>query len=328
MPAPFPLSDHCNGTHFFNPGAQPQARSFGDLPRWWYDRLILRKFSPWPGSVPPPRPPVLPDGIPARQMAVTFVGHATFLIQLPGLNIITDPVFATHAGPFGLLGPKRIRPAALRLGQLPRIDVVLLSHNHYDHLDLATLRWLARQHRPAIVTTLGNRAWLEARGVGRVTELDWWQSHHPAADLEAICTPAQHFTARTPWDRCRTLWGGFMLRTAVGLVYFAGDSGWGPHFAEIHDRLGAPRLALLPIGAYEPRWFMIPVHVNPDEAVRAHLALQSRQSFGMHFGTFNLTDEAIDEPLRALAVARAAHGVPAADFTTLDCGETRMLGAN
>lgn len=325
MPPPFPISDHCDGRLFFNPGAQPQARGFGDLPRWWRDRLIHRSFTPWPKSVPPPRVPVLPEGVPARQLAVTFIGHSTFLLQLPGLNVLTDPVFATHAGPFGLLGPKRIRPAAMRLGQLPRIDVVLLSHNHYDHLDLAALRWLARQHRPAIVTTLGNRAWLEARGVGRVTELDWWQSHHPAPDLEAICTPAQHFTARTPWDRCRTLWGGFMLRTAVGLVYFAGDSGWGPHFAEIHARLGAPRLSLLPIGAYEPRWFMTPVHVNPDEAVRAHVALHSRQSIGMHFGTFNLTDEGIDEPQRALAMAREAQGVPAADFTTLDFGETRII---
>jgi L-ascorbate metabolism protein UlaG (beta-lactamase superfamily) len=325
---PFPISDHCDGTHFFNPAGQLQARGFGDLPRWWYQRLVKGQVTPWPRVVPAPRTPALPEGVPARQLAVTFIGHSTFLLQLPGLNILTDPVFATHAGPFGLLGPKRVRPPALRLGQLPRIDVVLLSHNHYDHLDLAALRWLARQHRPAIVTTLGNRAWLEARGVGRVTELDWWQSHAPARDLDVICTPAQHFTARTPWDRCRTLWGSFLLRTEIGLVYFAGDSGWGPHFAAIHDRLGAPRLALLPIGAYEPRWFMEAVHVTPDQAVRAHLALGARESIGMHFGTFNLTDEGIDAPLHDLAAARTAHGVPAASFGTLDFGETRMVAAN
>lgn len=325
MPPPFPISDHCDGTRFHNPAGQLQARSFRDLPRWWRDRLILRKFTAWPKSVPPPRQPRLPQGIPARHLAVTFIGHSTFLLQLPGLNILTDPVFATHAGPFGLLGPKRVRPAALRLGELPRIDVVLLSHNHYDHLDLAALRWLARHHRPAIVTTLGNRAWLEQRNVGRLTELDWWQSHHPAADLEVLCTPAQHFAARTPWDRCRTLWGGFMLRSAAGLVFFAGDSGWGPHFAEIQQRLGSPRLALLPIGAYEPRWFMEAVHVTPHQAVQAHRALGAHQSIGMHFGTFNLTDEGIDDPLRALADARAAHGVVAADFDTLEFGETRLI---
>ena len=320
---PFPVSDHCDGTRFFNPPGRLQALGFSELPRWWYRRLMLRQHAPWPGTVPPPRTPVLPDGIPARQLAVTFLGHSTFLLQLPGLNILTDPVFASRAGPLGLLGPRRVRPAALRLGQLPRIDVVVLSHCHYDHLDLAALRWLSQRHHPAIVTTLGNGPWLAARGVEKVAQLDWWQSHHPTPDLEVICTPAQHFAARTPWDKNHTLWGGFMLRTPAGLVFFAGDTGWAPHFAEVNARLGAPALALLPIGAYEPRWFMEPVHMNPDEAVRAHLALGARQSLGMHFGTFNLTDEAIDEPVKALAAARTAHGVAADSFTTLDFGETR-----
>lgn len=323
----FPVSDHCDGTHFFNPPGCLQARGFSELPRWWYQRLVLRQGSRWPRAVPAPLTPVLPEGIPAGRLAVTFIGHSTFLLQLPGLNILTDPVFASRAGPFGLLGPKRARRAALGLSHLPRIDVVVLSHNHYDHLDLPALQWLARQHRPTVVTTLGNRAWLEARGVGRVTELDWWQSHHPAPNLEAICTPAQHFAARTPWDRSRTLWGGFMLRTAVGLVYFAGDSGWAPFFDQVRTRLGPPMLALLPIGAYEPRWFMEAVHMNPDESVRAHLALGARRSIGMHFGTFQLTDEDIDEPLRALVAARTAHGVAEEDFSTLEFGETRLLGA-
>jgi L-ascorbate metabolism protein UlaG (beta-lactamase superfamily) len=323
--SPLPVSDHCDGVHFHNPAGRRQALGFSELPRWWYQRAVGRNYKPWPRSVPAPLASLLPGGIPAGRIAATFIGHSTFLLQLPGLNLLTDPVFATRAGPFGLLGPKRIRPAALRLGQLPRIDVVLLSHCHYDHLDLAALRWLSRQHRPAIITTLGNQAWLEARGVERVTELDWWQSHHPAADLEAICTPAQHFAARTPWDKNRTLWGGFMLRTAAGLVYFAGDTGWAPHFAEINARLGSPALALLPIGAYEPRWFMEPVHMNPGEAVRAHLALGAKHSLGMHFGTFQLTDEAIDAPLHDLAVALAAQGVPESAFTTLDFGATRLF---
>jgi L-ascorbate metabolism protein UlaG (beta-lactamase superfamily) len=324
-PAPFPVSDHCNGTHFHNPPGLPQALGFSELPRWWYRRLLRREFTPWPKDIPPPQTPVPPEGIPAGRIAVTFIGHSSFLLQLPGLNILTDPVFATRAGPFGVLGPKRVRPAALRLGQLPRIDVVVLSHNHYDHLDLTALRWLSQRHHPAIVTTLGNGGWLENRGVDRVTELDWWQSYHAAPDLEAICTPAQHFSARTPWDKARTLWGGFMLRTAAGLIFFAGDTGWAPHFAEISARLGAPALALIPIGAYEPRWFMQSVHMNPDEAVRAHRALGARQSIGMHFGTFHLTDEGIDEPVRALAVARTAQTVADEAFTTLEFGETRLL---
>lgn len=325
---PFPVSDHCDGTHFFNPAGRLQALGFSQLPRWWWQRLVQRKHSPWPRTVPAPRRPVLPEGIPTGRIGVTFLGHSTFLLQLPGLNLLTDPVFATRAGPFGLLGPKRIRPAALRLGELPRIDVVLLSHCHYDHLDLAALRWLARQHRPVIVTTLGNRAWLEARGVGGATELDWWESADATPALRVTCTPAQHFAARTPWDKNRTLWGGFMLRTAAGLVFFCGDTGWADHFAQVQARLGAPALSLLPIGAYEPRWFMRPVHMNPEESVRAHLALGSRRSVGMHFGTFNLTDEAIDEPVRALGAARAAQGVAEEDFTTLDFGETRLIELN
>jgi L-ascorbate metabolism protein UlaG (beta-lactamase superfamily) len=202
---------------------------------------------------------------------------------------------------------------------------VLVSHNHYDHLDLPTLRWLARERRPLIVTTLGNKAWLESRGVANIVELDWWQAHQAAPELEVICTPAQHFAARWPWDRCLTPWGGFMLRTAGSSIFFAGDTGWASYFIEVKTRLGSPALALLPIGAYEPRWFMEAVHMNPDEAVRAHLALGARQSLGTHFGTFQLTDEALDAPLRALAAACTAHGVEPGAFATMNFGETRLL---
>ena len=258
-------------------------------------------------------------------MAVTFIGHSTFLLQLPGLNLLTDPLFSERTSPFSWAGPKRVRPPALSLAQLPRIDVVLVSHNHYDHLDLPSLRWLAREHQPLIVTTLGNKAWLEARDVNNAYELDWWQSHRAAPELEVVCTPAQHFAARAPWDRCKTLWGGFVLKTPAGRIYFAGDSGYFGGFKDIGARLGPIDLAFLPIGAYEPRWFMEPVHMNPDEAVRAHRDLGARQSIGMHFGTVQLTDEAIDAPLRDLAAARAVHGVEPGSFATMDFGQTRQL---
>lgn len=323
-PAPFPVSDHCDGRRFFNPAGLPQARSFWQLPRWWWQQTVLGHGVAWPKKLPPPLRPELPAAVPPGQVAVTFIGHSTFLLQFAGLTVLTDPVFATHAGPLGRLGPRRVRPPALRLEDLPAIDLVLVSHNHYDHLDLATLGWLARERRPRFVTSLGNRAWLEARGLPAV-ELDWWQTHRLVDGVEVVGTPAQHFAARTAWDRCLTLWGGFLLRTTQGAVFFCGDSGWAPHFAEINRRHGAPDLALLPIGAYEPRWFMIPVHMNPDEAVRAHLALGARRSIGMHFGTFQLTDEAIDAPLQALANARAAQGVAAAAFDVLDFGETRLI---
>ena len=318
----FPVTDHCDGERFFNSDGV-QARSFRDLPRWWWQRLVLRQGMRWPKMVPAPLVPQLPSLVPAGQLATTFIGHATFLLQFSGLTILTDPIFSDRASPFAWAGPKRARPPALSLDRLPRINVVLLSHNHYDHLDLPSLRRLARTHRPLIVTTLGNKAWLEKRGVGNVVELDWWQSHRSPNELEVICTPAHHFAARSPWDRCKTLWGGFMIRTSNSMVFFCGDSSRGSHFAEIRRRLGPPDLALLPIGAYEPRWFMESVHMNPDEAVLAHFALGSRRSIGMHFGTFQLTDEAIDAPLHALAAARTAHGLTESDFTTLEFGATQ-----
>ena len=319
----FPVTDHCDGRQFFNPDGV-QARSFRDLPKWWWQRTVLRQGVRWPNTVPAPLVPRLPVSVADGQVAVTFIGHATFLLQFSGLTILTDPIFSDRASPFSWAGPKRVRPPALSLDQLPRIDVVLVSHNHYDHLDLPALRWLARERRPLIVTTLGNKTWLEARGVANVVELDWWQAHRTAPELELVCTPAHHFAARWPWDRCKTLWGGFMIRTAHGQVYFCGDSSWTAHFAAIRQRLGAPDLALLPVGAYEPRWFMESVHINPEEAVQAHLVLGARRSIGMHFGTFQLTDEGIDAPLRALAAARIAHGLATNDFTTLESGATQL----
>lgn len=321
----FPVSDHCNGWRFTNPPGWRHARGFSALPKWWCQRLFLGQGARWPRTASPPARPELPAVVPPGQVAVTLIGHSTFLLQLPELNVLTDPIFSSRAGPFGWAGPKRVRPPALRLDQLPRIDVVLVSHNHYDHLDLPSLRWLARERRPMIITTLGNKAWLESRGVGNVVELDWWQLHQATPELKVVCTPAQHFAARTPRDRCLTLWGGFMLLTAGNSIFFAGDTGWASHFAEIKTRFGSPALALLPIGAYEPRWFMEAVHMNPDEAVRAHLALGARQSLGMHFGTFQLTDEAIAAPLQALAAARTARGVAPGAFDTMDFGETRLL---
>ena len=279
--------------------------------------------TPWPAHVEQlaRRPPALD----AAAAVVTFIGHSTFLIQTSVANILTDPMYSQRAGPFNRFGPRRVRQPAVRFEDLPPISTVLLSHNHYDHCDLRTLRMLAKRFDPIVVTPLGNASLVRSTGIRRVDELDWWQEARTSA-LPITLTPAHHFSARTPLDRNRALWGGFMLGPAGARIFFAGDTAYGPFFRDIRRRLGPIDLALLPIGAYEPRWFMKAVHMNPAEAVQAHLDLEPSESVGMHFGTFQLTTEGIDEPLRALDEARRVRQIPSSVFRTLDFGDSLRLG--
>jgi L-ascorbate metabolism protein UlaG (beta-lactamase superfamily) len=318
MHGPFPLSDHCDGRRFFNPGEPSRTRGLLQILRWRMrsGRITWTRPSPDPAFAPPPL------DVPPGRVAISYINHASFLIRFPGTVVLTDPIFSQRCSPVSWAGPQRVRPPGISLDDLPRPDVVLLSHNHYDHMDLPSLRAIHRRHAPRFITTLGNARALARQGI-RATELDWWQ----AADHGPLCitaTPARHFAARTPFDRNRTLWAGFMIRAEGGQLLFAGDSGAGSHWAEITARLGPPGVALLPIGAYEPRWFMGAVHMNPAEAVEAHRMLGTRRSIGMHFGTFQLTDEAIDAPLQALAAARQQANLPPAMFTTHGFGETRL----
>jgi L-ascorbate metabolism protein UlaG (beta-lactamase superfamily) len=315
----FPVSDHCDGERFFNPHASTD-RSVRDLIRWWR----TRQTTPWPTSLALNRKAAPPPVAPVGRSAFTFIGHSTFLVQLGASTVLTDPVFTTHAGPFGRFGPPRVRPPALRLDELPHIDAVLVSHNHYDHLQPSSLRELQRRFDPVFVAPLGVGEFLARRGLARVVQLDWWQTG-TAGRVEITATPAQHFSARTPFDRNRTLWAGFALRTADALVYYAGDTGYSPQFAEIGRRLPGIGVALLPIGAYEPRWFMKPMHVDPEEAVRMHVDLGARVSVAMHFGTFRLTDEPIDEPAERLVRACAAAGLDETAFRVPEFGETLIL---
>jgi len=285
--------------------------------------MLLEPRTPWPARVDEsPRRPAELDS--AAVAVVTFIGHATFLIQTAAGNILTDPMYSRRAGPFNVIGPRRVRQPAVPFDDLPAISMVLLSHNHYDHCDLRTLRKLAQRFDPVVITPLGNGALVRSSGIRRVEELDWWQESKTSV-LPITLTPAQHFSARSPLDRNRALWGGFVLMAGGAQIFFAGDTAYAPFFGDVRQRLGPIDLALLPIGAYEPRWFMQSVHMNPAEAVQAHIDLEASESIGMHFGTFQLTTEGVDEPLDALDAACRARNVPLSRFRTLRFGESLRL---
>lgn len=321
----FSKSDHFNGQRFFNPEPQryPAATRQAGLVRLLRARLTRDQsvWSKWPVFIENRSYPV-PDG---KTPSLTWIGHSSFLICLGGVNILTDPVFSQRCSPVEFAGPKRVRKPGLCIEVLPRIDLILLSHNHYDHMDVSALRKICEHYPEAqIVTGLGNQSYLGRKGFQRVAELDWWQ-HVKIHHMDITATPARHFSARTLFDRNRTLWTGFILKYKGYCVYFAGDTGYTKYFSEIHDRLGAPHLALLPIGAYKPRDLMATVHMNPDEAVQAFKDLKAHRAVGMHFGTFQLTGEAIEEPPQKLSLACAQQQIPPDKFFVLDVGETTKL---
>ncbi len=308
-----PVTDHFDGRRFHNRESTEHA-GFGSLIKW----MAGRKKGPWTRVDPEPGPPP-PERVTGETCRVTFVGHATLLVQMDGMNLLTDPVWGARVGPGARLGPKRFRPPALNFDDLPPIDAVLLSHNHYDHLCEPTMRRLAETHGPVVYTGLGNGALLRRYGIEEVHELGWWQSA-PFGETAVTAVPMRHFSGRGATDRDRTLWCGLHVAHPAGGLLFAGDTGYGEHFAAIRERLGGPRVALLPIGAYRPRWFMRSVHVDPAEAVQAHRDLGAQTSVAMHFGTFALADDGMEEPLRDLADARTEQGVDEASFRVLDHG--------
>ena len=264
-------------------------------------------------------------------LAVTWLGHSTVLIQTAEATILTDPVWADRVSPFRFLGPRRWVPAPLALEALPRLDLVLLSHNHYDHLDQATVRRLSElQPQVPWVTPLRLSGSLRRWGVREAIELDWWDVYRAGA-VEIGSTPAMHFSARGLLDRNRTLWCGWGIRLGGRRVFFAGDTGYHPEFPEIRKRFGPFDLVLLPVGAYEPRWFMRPVHMNPEEAVLAYRDLipdsgGSPVMVPIHWGTYKLTDEPMDEPPGRTRQAWQASGLPEGSLWVLQHGETRQLG--
>jgi L-ascorbate metabolism protein UlaG (beta-lactamase superfamily) len=281
-----------DGTQFYNIKKIPN-KNFFDVIKWRLNSTAIA----WPKSIEDPKfPPPEAKNIPKDHVAYTLIGHASVLIQVAGLNIISDPIYSERASPVSFAGPKRVRPPAVSFDHLPHIDVVIISHDHYDHLDISTLKMLEQRDKPLFLVGLKNLSLLKSIGLSNVIELDWWQSH-THKEVEFHFTPAQHFSGRGLFDRMETLWGSYVIKTKKFKIYFAGDTGYGPHFSAIREKFGPMDLSFIPIGAYAPRWFMAPVHTNPEEALQAHDELESRMSIGIHYATFSgLTDEGIYEP--------------------------------
>jgi L-ascorbate metabolism protein UlaG (beta-lactamase superfamily) len=304
-----PVSDHFDGKKFHNPGGI-QPPGFSSLFKW----MRNREKGEWKElkDIPPGPPPA--EKTNGDSIVVTFVNHSTFLIQTLGLNFLTDPVWGERASPVSFAGPKRMRPPGIRSEDLPKIDIILLTHNHYDHLDIQTLKKLSAQFNPKIFCPLGVGLYLSKKGIRNVTEMDWWDETEIEQGLSVICTPAQHFSGRGMFDRDRTLWCGFAIKTDKGSIYYSGDTGFGDFFKEIEQRISPIRLSFLPIGAFKPKWFMSSIHTSPTDAVRIHQILKSPQSIGMHFGTFPLADDGMNEPGETLKQVMKSVGIPVGEF--------------
>lgn len=312
-----PVTDHFDGRSFDNPWA-PMPNRFGEFLKW---RLTAER-GPWPESVPvqPVRPP---QRVAGDELRVTYVGHATVLLQTRGVNILTDPIWSDRASPLSFAGPRRVAEPGVRFEDLPPIDVVLVSHNHYDHLDVATLERLHRSFAPLVLTPLGNDAIINDAVPGmNVRALDWGQSAEAAPGLRVWLRPMQHWSARGLFDRMDALWSAFVIETPGGPVYFLGDAGYARHLSEeVVAKHGTPRLSLLPVGAYKPRWFMAYAHMNPDEAVQTSMDLGQGLAMGTQHEVFAMADEGYDDPRRDLARALGERGVDASRFVLPKVGE-------
>jgi L-ascorbate metabolism protein UlaG (beta-lactamase superfamily) len=322
-----PISDHFDGERFFDrEGAVPKGRR--DLLRWMTDRSLRGTRAKWPAWAPSPhadRPPQRVDGAAWR---LSYVGHASWLVQTAGLNILLDPVWSERASPVRFAGPKRVNDPGVAFAGLPPIDVVLVSHAHYDHLDVATLSRLAAAHRPRVIAPLGNDIIMRNHDPAIAAQAhDWHDRVEIGAGVTVTLVPTRHWSARSLSDRNMSLWASFVIESPGGRIYFVGDSSYGDgaNFRRARDSHGPFRLALLPIGAYEPRWFMSDQHMNPAESVQAFIDCGAELALGHHYGTFQLTDEAIDAPLIALADALKTAGIPPQRFRALRPGEVLEL---
>ncbi|UCD84646.1 MAG: MBL fold metallo-hydrolase [Deltaproteobacteria bacterium] len=316
-----PSSDHFDGSKFFN---NESDHTFLDMIKWLWQMEIVE----WPEWIEDPPQPKPLERIEKGGLRLTYVNHATVLIQIDGLNILTDPIWSFRAGPSLWLGTKRVRAPGVRMDELPSIHYILISHDHYDHLDLPTLRKIANSHHPIILAGLGTKSLLAESGIDNIIEMDWWQSYTAEdAGVKFTCVPARHGSGRWPFRENKTIWVGFIIEDLMGQqIYFAGDTAFGKFLNSIAERFGNIRLAILPIGNYEKRWFMKTQHMNPDDAVRAHILLGASQSVGIHFGTFaEHPEQAIDAHEKDLAEALEKYDIPPSRFWILKFGEGRDI---
>lgn len=320
----FPVSDHSDGERFYNEDRTENVeKSLFDVIKW---KFWGGDAKPWPETVDDNVVPNFPQRLKQGEGAVTFINHATDFIQFERLSVLTDPVFSERVSPVSWVGPKRHRKPGAALAELPKIDIVIISHNHFDHMDINSLVLIDKKDHPTFIVPLGNKKYLEKKGIKNVVELDWWQRYTSDDGSNITLVPMQHWSARGLFDRFEALWGGYVIESSGLKVMFAGDTGYNQQFKKIKEKFGAMDLSLLPIGAYEPRWFMKEQHLNPKEAVQAHLDLHSKLSVGMHFGTFQLTDEGIKEPEIALKKALIAKRINPKEFLAPKNGQTISFG--
>ena len=313
-----PIFDHFDGSRFHNRASGTEYSAWEEVKVGW---ALRTKKGNWPARFDTPAYRAPADPV-LHGIRVLWVGHSTTLIQTPHLNIITDPILFDSTGP-GVFGINTVTNPGLIIESLPPIDVILISHNHYDHLDLRSLHAVVDRQRnapPTIVVGRGVGPLLGSEGFSAYSELDWDESV-TVKDAHVHFLEAIHTSRRGLRDTNETLWGSFLIESPEGSIYFAGDSAYGAHFRHVYEQYGAPRVSLLPIGAYEPRWFMRRMHMNPDEAVRAHLDLHSRSSIGIHFGLIDNAGESYEAPTNDLVEARRAYGVAAADFVPPHYGQ-------
>jgi L-ascorbate metabolism protein UlaG (beta-lactamase superfamily) len=316
-----PPSDHFDGERFFDPDGVP-PKSLADVLRWQFGGN--RQRAAWPEWAPSPHADTPPERVDGEKTRLSFVGHASWLIQASGLNILVDPVWSERVSPFSFAGPKRHNDPGISFDALPKIDVVLVSHGHYDHLDVATLSKLAAKFSPRVITPLGNNLTMrDADSAIKAEAFDWHDRVELGSGVAVTLVPTRHWSARGLFDRNKALWASFVMETPAGKIYIVCDSGYGEgkHFRRVAEKHGPLRLAILPIGAYEPRWFMKDQHMNPSDAVQALADCGAQQALAHHYGTFQLTDEAIDAPVTALHAALDEAKIPREKFVALKPGQ-------